>query len=95
VKYVVVPDDRLDYTSARERPLVTKWLTATKSGDVTIYEVPDPRPIVPGAEVVRLRHDSITLRVPRQGRYPVAIRKGRGGRVLDAPHRGTFTLRFP
>jgi hypothetical protein len=95
VKYVLVPNDRLDYTSARERPLMTKWLSATKSGDVTIYEVPDPRPIAPGAEVLALTHDSITLRVPRRGRYRIAIRKGRGRRVLDAPHRGDYTLRFP
>jgi hypothetical protein len=95
VKYVLVPNDRLDYTSARELPLVTKWLSATKSGNVTIYEVPNPEPIVPGAEVLSLTHDAITLRVPRRGRYSVAIRKGRGGRVLDAPRRGTYTLRFP
>jgi hypothetical protein len=95
VKYVVVPDDRLDYTSARELPLLSKWLSATKFGDVTIYEVPHPTPIVPGARVLRLGHDSITVQVPRRGRYPVSIRDGRSGRVLDAPRRGTYTLRFP
>jgi hypothetical protein len=95
VKYVLVPNDRLDYTSARELAFATKLQSVTRLGDVRVYAVTDPRPIVPGAEVVRLTHDSITVRVPRKGRYPVAIRKGRGRRVLDAPHRGTFTLRFP
>ena len=60
-----------------------------------IYELPHATPIAPGARVLRLTHDTITLRVPRRGRYSVAIRKGRGGRVLDAPRRGTYTLRFP
>jgi hypothetical protein len=92
VKYVLVPDDRLDYTSARELPLVSKWLSATKSGNVTIYEVPDPRPIVPGADVLSLTHNTIAFRTPRPGRYRLSIR---GHETFDAPAAATYTLRFP
>jgi hypothetical protein len=92
VKYVLVPDDRLDYTSARELPLVRKWLSATKSGDVTIYEVPDPVPIVPGAEVLALTHNTIAFRTPRAGTYRLSIR---GHETFVAPTAATYTLRFP
>jgi hypothetical protein len=95
VKYVLVPDDRLDYSSKQEPALAAKLQSVTRLGAVRIYAVPHPTPIAPGAKVLRLTHDAITLRVPRPGRYPVSIRKGRGGRVLDAPRRGRYTLHFP
>src|SRR5439155_4789881 len=95
VRYVLVPRDRLDYSSQREPALAAKLHFVTWAGKVAIYELPQATPIAPGAHVVRLTHDAITLRVPRSGRYQVAIRNGRGGRVLDAPRRSTYTLRFP
>jgi len=95
VRYVLVPRDRLDYSSKREPPLAAKLHFVTWAGPVAIYELPHATPIAPGARVLRLTHDAITLRIPRRGRYPVSIRKGRGGRVLDAPRRGIYTLRFP
>jgi len=95
VKYVLVPDDRLDYTSARELPFATRLQSVTRLGSVRIFAVPRPTPIAPGAKVLRLTHDTITLSVPRPGRYAIAIRKGRGERVLDATRRGIYTLHFP
>jgi len=95
VEYVLVPHDRLDYSSKREPPLAAKLHFVTWAGPVAIYQLAQATPIAPGARVLRLTHDAITLRVPRRGLYRVAIRKGRGERVLDAPRRGTYTLRFP
>lgn len=94
VRYVLVPDDRLDYSSKQERTLAPKLHFVTEAGKVAIYELADPTPIVPGARVLRLTHNTITLRVPRPGPYPVAIRQ-RGGRVLHAPRRGIYTVKFP
>ena len=95
VRFVLVPRDRLDYSSKREPALAAKLHFVTWAGEVRIYELQNATPVAPGAHVVRLGHDAITLRVPGPGRYPIAIREGRGGRVLDAPRRGTYTLRFP
>jgi hypothetical protein len=53
--------------------------------------VPHPRPIAPGATILRLTHDQLTLRVPHAGRYTLAIR---GHETYDAPGAGTFTLDF-
>jgi hypothetical protein len=92
VKYVLVPRDRLDYTSARELPLVTKLQSVTTLGDVQVYAVPDPVPIVPGADVISLTHNSIAFRVPRKGRYTLSIRQHER---FDAPAAATYTLRFP
>lgn len=96
VRYVLVPKDRLDYSSKRERTLAAKLRFVTQAGEVAIYELRGiPTPIVPGAHVLRLTHNSITVAVASAGKYPMSIRKGRGGRVLDAPRRGTYTVRFP
>jgi len=95
VEYVLVPHDRLDYSSRREPPLAATLHFVTRAGPVAIYQLANATPIAPGARVLRLTHDALTLRVPRPGRYRIAIRSGRGGRVLDAPRRGTYTLRFP
>jgi hypothetical protein len=92
VKYVLVPRDRLDYTSARELPLATKLRRVATLGDVRIYAVPDPAPIVPGADVISLTHNTIAFRAPRAGRYRLSIR---GHSTFDAPAAATYTLRFP
>jgi hypothetical protein len=59
------------------------------------FHLPSPTAIVPGANVTRLTHDSLTLEAPRPGRYVVRVREGAGWRVWDAPGAGTFTLDFP
>jgi hypothetical protein len=38
-----------------------------------------------------MTHESVTLRVPRGGRYSLAIR---GHKTFDAPRAGTYTLDF-
>ncbi len=89
VKYVLVPRDRLDYSSRREPALAAKLHFVTRAGDVSIYEVPNPRRIVPGADILRLTHDKLVLRVPRAGTYRVAIR---GHELFVAPRAGVFTI---
>jgi hypothetical protein len=91
VRYVLVPQDRLDFSSKREAVVATKLHFVTRRGRVAIYEAPRPVPIAPGAQILRLTHESVTLRVPRAGRYPLAIR---GHERFDAPRAGTFTLEF-
>ncbi len=91
VRYVLVPDDRLDHSSKREALIAAKLHFVTRRGDVSIYETPRPAPIAPGAEILRLAHESVTLRVSRAGRYPLAIR---GHETFDAPGAGTYTLDF-
>jgi hypothetical protein len=95
VRYVLVPRDRLDYSSKREPPLAAKLHFVTWAGKVAIYELRDPTPIVPGAHVTRLTHDSITVRLAHPGSYRVAIRQGEGWRKLPAASAGSFTLTFP
>jgi hypothetical protein len=96
VRYVLVPDDALDYSSRREPALARTLRFRARAGAVTIYEVPKPMPIAPGAVVERFTHDSVTLHVPRATklRPRLAIRDGDGDwRTLT--RRGTFTVRFP
>jgi len=91
VRYVLLPRDRLDYSSKREAVVATTLHFVTRRGDVSIYETPRPRPIAPGATILRFTHDQVTLRVPKAGRYTLAIR---GHETFVAPRAGTFTLDF-
>ena len=91
VRYVLLPGGRLDHSSMREATVARRLPFVTKRGDVEIYETPHARPIAPGAEILRLTHETVTLRVPRRGRYPLAIR---GHETFDAPRAGTYTLSF-
>jgi hypothetical protein len=96
VRYVLVPDDRLDYSSKYEPAIARTLRFVTRAGGVRIYEVPDARPLVRSGDVVRLRHDTITVRVGRAGSYRVAIRDDDGGwRRLDVPRAGAATIVFP
>src|SRR6266508_5713347 len=61
VRYVLVPDDRLDYSSKREAEVAAKLHFVTRRGDVSIYEAPRPVPIAPGATIMRLTHERVTL----------------------------------
>ena len=99
VRYVLVPDDRLDYSSKYEPAVARTLRLVARAGAVRIYEVPNPRPLAPGADVVRLTHDSVTLRrtsgsEPRTLR--LAIRDDDGGwRRLDVARAGAVTVHFP
>jgi hypothetical protein len=97
VRYVLVPDDALDYTSKHELAAARSLRFRVRTGKITIYEVPDATPIAPGAVVERLTEDSVTLHVPvgTPRRHRVAIRDGDDGRWRWVSRRGTFTLRFP
>ena len=89
VRYVLVPHDRLDYSSRREPALAATLPFVTRAGNVTIYEVPNPTPIVPGAQVLRVQHDRITVRFPHAGRYTMSIR---GHETYVAPRSGVITI---
>jgi len=91
VRYVLVPDDRLDYSSKREAEVAAKLQFVTRRGDVSIYEAPRPVPIAPGATIMRLTHERVTLHVPRAGRYALAIR---GHETFVAPRGGVYTLKL-
>ena len=91
VRYVLVPGGRLDYSSARERTVARSLPFVAQRGDVAIYETPRPRGIAPGAHVVRMTHEAVTIRVPRGGRYTLAIR---GHETFVAPRAGTYRLDF-
>ena len=91
VRYVLVPSDRLDYSSTREAKVARTLPLVARRGDVAIYETPHPVPIAPGADILRMTHEAVTLRVPHAGRYKLAIR---GHETFVAPRAGVITLDF-
>jgi hypothetical protein len=91
VRYVLVPEDSLDYSSKREAAVAARLPFVTRRGEVSIYIVPHARPIAPGADILRLTHDQVTLRVRDAGRYTLKIR---GHETFVAPRAGTFVLDF-
>jgi hypothetical protein len=91
VRYVLVPQDRLDYSSVREARVAARLPLVARAGNVTIHAVPKPVPIAPGATILRLAHDQVSLRVPHAGVYRLSIR---GHTRFVAPHAGTFLLDF-
>jgi hypothetical protein len=81
VLYVVLPDVELDYSAQAEAKLLRSQdnplRTVARLRHVTVFTVPDPRPIVAGpspADVIALTTRTIRLRLDRPGRYRVAIR---------------------
>jgi hypothetical protein len=79
VRYVVLPDARLDYSARDEAALLSHahgdLRVAFRSAHTTIYEVADPRPLVTGAgpaRVLALGHDRLVVSVDRPGLYRVA-----------------------
>ena len=91
VRYVLVPGGSLDYSSEREATVARTLPFVAKRGDVSIYEAPRAQPIAPGADVVRMTHERVTVRVPRAGRYALKIR---GHETFVAPRAGTYTFDF-
>jgi len=80
VRYVLLPDDPLDYSSRAEAALLRRGgvlPVVARLGGWTVYELPGATPIVTprgGARVVRLTSDRIVLRVSRPGRYRLSLR---------------------
>ena len=81
VRYVVLPDAKLDYSARAEAKLLrsgrSRLMTVLRTPHLTVFEVPSPRPIVTGpapARVVALAQSRLTLRVGARGTYRLAIR---------------------
>jgi hypothetical protein len=81
VRYVLLPDTRLDYSSMREAQLLrsgrSHLLPVLRTDHITIYEVPSPRPLITGpapARVVELTQTRVTVHVGGPGTYRLAFR---------------------
>jgi hypothetical protein len=81
VRYVLLPDTRLDYSSRREAQLLrsgrSHLLPVRRTGHITIYEVPSPRALITGpapARVVELTQTRVTVHVGGRGTYRLAFR---------------------
>jgi hypothetical protein len=81
VKYVVLSDTPTDYSAKHEATLVAGGHSGLRpvagSDRLTVFAVPDARPIVTGpapAEVVDVGKGHILVRLERPGRYRVAVR---------------------
>lgn len=82
VRFVVVPDAQLDQFGAeREAEIVASprlgLRPVYRSESFTIYEVPDPRPLLRGAEGTRLtavEHNRVAGFLPEAGSYRLQIR---------------------
>ena len=79
VRYVVLPDAKLDYSSRAEAALLSSGRSGLRavlrSAHTTVYEVPGAVPLVTGpgrAHVVSFTHEGMVVSVPRAGRYRVA-----------------------
>ena len=79
VRYVVLPDAPLDYSSKAEGALIVSGRSglrvAFRSAHTTIFAVPSPRGIVTGpgkATVLAMEQNRITLAVGRPGSYRIA-----------------------
>jgi hypothetical protein len=79
VRYVVLPDARLDYSARAEADLLLSGRSglpvAFRSSHVTIYEVPHAVSLVTGpgpAHVLSFTHEGMVVSLTRPGRYRVA-----------------------
>ena len=81
IRYVVLPDAPLDYSSHKEAELLLSGRSGLtpvlRTAHLTIYSVPSPRPLVTGpaqARVVELTQTKVTVHVGAPGVYRIAIR---------------------
>ncbi|MGH3038984.1 MAG: hypothetical protein ACRDLZ_06185 [Gaiellaceae bacterium] len=82
IRYVLLPDTQLGRVGEeREAELLRSGrsglLEATQAGDVTVYELPDPEPMLtgPGApRITELSHDRVAGEVDAAGTYRLAVR---------------------
>jgi hypothetical protein len=106
VRYVLLPDAPLDYSSVREASLLRSGrsglLVAGRTRHWTFYELPDPTPIVtapPGrwAKLTYLGQERVVVQVSGPGRYVARIRYSPYRHALPAsaclsPTRNGMTL---
>jgi hypothetical protein len=81
IRYVLLPDDPLDYSAVQEAELLRSGRSGldivAEVGAWTIYELPDATPIVTPkrhAQVLRLTSEEVVMRVSRPGTYRVRVR---------------------
>lgn len=80
VRYVLLPDDPLDYSAQGEAELLrthSPLPVRARYGGWTIYKLPHPTPIATPASGVRVRAmtaDGVALQVTRPGRYQLRLR---------------------
>jgi hypothetical protein len=81
VRYVLLPDEPLDYSARHEAELLRGGRSGlhivADLGGWTVYELPDATPIVTPAahaRIVRMTSDRLVLRVDRAGTYRVRVR---------------------
>jgi hypothetical protein len=81
VRYVVLTDAPTDYSSKHEALLLRSGKSGLDrvfhTGHITIYSVPNPRPLLTGdapGDVLELAQTRIRLRVPIPGTYRLAVR---------------------
>jgi hypothetical protein len=79
VRYVVLPDAALDYSSRHEAALLrgdrSGLRVVFRSASTTVYAVPSPTPLVTGpgrAHVLAFEHELLRIRVGAPGSYRVA-----------------------
>ena len=81
VRYVLLTDAPTDYSSKQEALLIRNGrsglIPVRNTRHITIYQVPNPRPIVTGqgpAMMLRLGQTQMVMKVGSPGRYRVAVR---------------------
>ena len=81
VRYVLLTDAPTDYSSKREALLIRNGrsglIPVHNTRHITIFEVPNPRPIVTGqgpARMIRLGQTQMVMEVGSPGHYRVAVR---------------------
>jgi hypothetical protein len=79
VRYVVLPDAKLDYSSRAEAALLSSGRSGLRivfrSPHTTVYEVPGAVPLVTGpgpAHVLAFTHEGLVVSLSRPGRYRIA-----------------------
>lgn len=103
VRFVLLPGARLGPMGAsREAELLRSGRAGLRpvfqSDAWTIYEVPDPTPILDGGRLTRLAHDAVAGRVPTAGVYRLRVRwspywDARGSVCLERAADGSTLLR--
>jgi hypothetical protein len=106
VRFVVLPDARLDYSAHREAQLLRSGRSGLtpvmRTTHLTIFEVPSPRSLITGpsrARVVALTETRVTVAVASAGTYRLAIRYSpywsASSGCLDPSPDGMIDLRLP